>query len=107
MEKAKETLHKVAHPTDKQYDERDLNPKPTKTHIPSSDSDSSLSVYRPAGKLAGKRAVIAGGDSGIGRTVAILFAMEALGGIDILVNIAATTNEHGEITDITEYSMPN
>ncbi|KAI1418551.1 NAD(P)-binding protein [Hypoxylon sp. FL1857] len=99
MDKAKETLHKVAHPTGKEQGgtqgeaqsakhdlpiqqqakpglERDLNPKPTKTHIPSSDSDSGLSLYRPAGKLAGKKAVITGGDSGIGRAVAILFAME-------------------------------
>ncbi|KAG4218087.1 hypothetical protein PC116_g33433 [Phytophthora cactorum] len=131
-----------------------MNPKPTKTHIPSSDSDSGLALYRPAGKLAGKKALITGGDSGIGRAVAILFAMEgarvaisylpeeeedaqhtksqvernegeihliasdltqvsncislvnraatALGGIDILVNDAATRDEKGDITDITE-----
>ncbi|KFA80738.1 hypothetical protein S40288_10233 [Stachybotrys chartarum IBT 40288] len=53
--------------------ERDLDPKPTKTHLP---GDEGLEVYKPAGKLAGKRAVITGGDSGIGRAVAILFAME-------------------------------
>ncbi len=32
--------------------------------------------YRAAGKLAGKRAIITGADSGIGRAVAVLFAME-------------------------------
>ena len=32
--------------------------------------------YRPAGKLEGKIAVITGGDSGIGRAVAVLFAKE-------------------------------
>ena len=32
--------------------------------------------YRPAGKLEGKIAVITGGDSGIGRAVAVLFARE-------------------------------
>lgn len=38
--------------------------------------DSDLSNYRPAGKLAGKRALITGADSGIGRAVAVAFAME-------------------------------
>ncbi|KAI8957270.1 NAD(P)-binding protein [Daldinia sp. FL1419] len=71
MDKAKETFHKA-----KTGLERDMNPKPTKTHIPSSDSDSGVSLYRPTAKLAGKKAVIIGGYSGIGRAVAILFAME-------------------------------
>ncbi len=35
-----------------------------------------LSEYKPAGKLQGKRALITGADSGIGRAVAIAFALE-------------------------------
>lgn len=36
----------------------------------------SLSEYKPAGKLMGKRALVTGGDSGIGRAVALAFALE-------------------------------
>jgi NAD(P)-dependent dehydrogenase (short-subunit alcohol dehydrogenase family) len=37
---------------------------------------SGYQLYKAAGKLEGKKAIIAGGDSGIGRAIAILFAME-------------------------------
>ena len=38
--------------------------------------ESELQHYKPAGKLSGKTAIITGGDSGIGRAVAVGFAME-------------------------------
>ncbi|QJD88466.1 SDR family oxidoreductase [Cohnella herbarum] len=39
-------------------------------------------VYRPAGKLMGKVAIVSGGDSGIGRSVSIVYAKE---GADVAV----------------------
>jgi NAD(P)-dependent dehydrogenase (short-subunit alcohol dehydrogenase family) len=48
--------------------------------------DSDLSNYKPAGKLQGKVAIITGGDSGIGRAVAVAYAMEGAD-VAILYNV--------------------
>jgi NAD(P)-dependent dehydrogenase (short-subunit alcohol dehydrogenase family) len=53
--------------------------------------------YRGSGKLTGKRAVITGGDSGIGRAVAIAFARE---GADVLISYL---NEHDDAKDTAKY----
>ncbi|KAJ5620603.1 hypothetical protein N7510_004587 [Penicillium lagena] len=50
------------------------DPKPTSTQLPTEDGG--YQAYKAAGKLSGKKAIITGGDSGIGRAIAILFAME-------------------------------
>src|SRR5690349_13084637 len=55
-----------------------MNPRP----------DHGETSYKGSGRLNGKRAVITGGDSGIGRAVAIAFARE---GADVLI---AYLNEH-------------
>lgn len=53
-------------------------------------ADHGETSYRGSGKLAGKAAVITGGDSGIGRAVALAFARE---GADVLI---AYLNEHDD-----------
>ena len=49
-------------------------PDPTNKEIPTEDGG--YQTYKAAGKLKGKKAIITGGDSGIGRAIAILYAME-------------------------------
>jgi NAD(P)-dependent dehydrogenase (short-subunit alcohol dehydrogenase family) len=53
--------------------------------------------YQGSGKLAGKVAVITGGDSGIGRAVAIAFARE---GADVLISYLS---EHEDAQDTAKY----
>ena len=50
--------------------------------------------YKGSGKLAGKKAVITGGDSGIGRAIAIAYARE---GADVLV---AYLDEHDDAREV-------
>ena len=53
--------------------------------------------YRGTGKLTGKAAVITGGDSGIGRAVAIAFARE---GADVLISYLS---EDSDARDVAKY----
>src|SRR5690242_14487541 len=61
-----------------------MNPRP----------DHGESSYKGSGRLRGKRAVITGGDSGIGRAVAIAYARE---GADVLI---AYLNEHDDAHEV-------
>jgi hypothetical protein len=63
-------------------------PMPGRTDVMQPKPDHGEQSYRGSGKLAGKKAVITGGDSGIGRAAAIAFARE---GADLLI---AYLNEH-------------
>src|SRR5258705_11722839 len=55
--------------------------------------------YRGSGRLTGKRAVITGGDSGIGRAVAIAYARE---GADVLIAYLIEHDDAQEVKALVE-----
>jgi NAD(P)-dependent dehydrogenase (short-subunit alcohol dehydrogenase family) len=69
---------------------RQKQPMPGRTEAMHPRPDHGESSYRGSGKLAGKKAIITGADSGIGRAVAIAYARE---GADVLI---AYLNEHDD-----------
>ena len=70
-------------------------PYPAKQSDMDPAPDSNLSSYKPAGKLTNKVALITGADSGIGRAVAIAFAMEG-------ANVAILYNENTDDANTTK-----
>jgi len=74
-------------------------PYPAKQSDMDPAPDSDLSNYKPAGKLTDKVALITGADSGIGRAVAIAFAME---GAKIAIVYNENTDDANETKRIVE-----
>jgi NAD(P)-dependent dehydrogenase (short-subunit alcohol dehydrogenase family) len=66
-----------------------MNPRP----------DHGEESYKGAGRLAGKKAIITGGDSGIGRAVAIAYARE---GADILIAYLDEDEDAAEVRTLIE-----
>lgn len=63
------------------------------------EADHGEKSYKGSGKLTGKKAIITGGDSGIGRAVAIAFARE---GADILISFLEETEDAKETAKYVE-----
>jgi NAD(P)-dependent dehydrogenase (short-subunit alcohol dehydrogenase family) len=72
-------------------------PMPGRTAAMQPVPDHGETSYKGHGRLAGKRALITGGDSGIGRAVAIAFARE---GADVAI---AYLDEHDDAQDTARY----
>ncbi len=61
--------------------------------------DSDLAIYKPADKLRGKVSLITGGDSGIGRAVAVAYAME---GADMAIAFNDSEDDAAETQRMVE-----
>lgn len=77
------------HQDDQPGSEREMTPRP----------ESAAPFHPGSGLLRGKRAVITGGDSGIGRAVAVLFARE---GADVVVGYLDEHDDAEETTRLVE-----
>lgn len=78
---------------------QDKIPMPGLTREMKPAPDHGEQSYRGSGRLAGKRAVITGGDSGIGRAVALAYARE---GADVLISYLNEEEDAAETRRLVE-----
>jgi NAD(P)-dependent dehydrogenase (short-subunit alcohol dehydrogenase family) len=85
-------------------EEQDMSDEPQQSPPGSTEAmhtrpDHGEGTYRGSGRLAGKVTVITGGDSGIGRAVAIAFARE---GADVLISYLSEHDDARSTADLVE-----
>jgi len=78
------------------YDEKRQDPPGSEVFM-QIKPDHGENTYKGSGKLQGRKAIITGGDSGIGRAVAIAFARE---GADIVISYL---DEHADAKETADY----
>src|SRR3569832_1648198 len=78
---------------------RQQQPMPGSTGAMNPRPDHGETSYKGAGRLAGKKAIITGGDSGIGRAVAIAYARE---GADIAIAYLNEDEDAVEVKQLVE-----
>ncbi len=101
--------HKEAHTEKRMEDPREQYPVPPyeeqQQAIPGTEdqlqpgADHGELTYKGSGKLAGRKAIITGGDSGIGRAVAIAFARE---GADVVISYLSEDKDAKETAKYVE-----
>jgi NAD(P)-dependent dehydrogenase (short-subunit alcohol dehydrogenase family) len=79
------------------FDEQQQDAVPGKETEMDLKPDHGETSYKGSGKLSGKKAIITGGDSGIGRAVAIAFARE---GADVLISYL---DEHEDAKETAKF----
>jgi NAD(P)-dependent dehydrogenase (short-subunit alcohol dehydrogenase family) len=79
------------------YEEQQPLPVPGTEDGMNPKADHGETSYKGSGKLMGRKAIITGGDSGIGRAVAIAFARE---GADVLISYL---NEHEDAKETAKF----
>lgn len=75
--------------------QKDMEQQPSTEYVPTPEGGYKL--YEASGKLKNRKALITGGDSGIGKATAVLFAME---GADVLIQYLPEEEKDAQDTKV-------